>query len=1070
MCPPPTMVERAVPTPLVGAKHVPEAVAVSPVTEKLENNVTVGESPEAAVASKLVAELVADKTKAVEVGRLVKERTVTFCKDALLIQKLQELLDGKSATAREAALLALVSLMDAAGLQAEPFVEPLLPVILTLAGDKVASVRLAAELAAKKFVAHMNVHAVSTILPIFLAAMEPKNTWQTKVLACELVCVLSNNARKQVAIAMPTVFPSVSHTVSDAKIQVKTAAMKALEKLCSVVGNKDIETALPKIMSSIANPTEVTQCVHLLSATTFVQAVEAPALSVMVPLLLRGLRTRETAIKRKSALIIDNMSKLVENPVDAAVFLPQLLPDLEKVSTDVSDPECRSVCERARATLERIGGSGLAKKQAEQAVPAQVQQILVGALGSDADKVDIAVLAYVSSLASHLIDAKHFDKADWVAISTYLAPFLGEENVAGVAEKFLEQCLRDVEARQSLVEDFWHDDSPHEELCACEFSLAYGGMILLNNTRFVLKRGKRYGLCGPNGCGKSTLMRSIAEGKVDGFPPKEVLRTVYVEHDIDAEEADTCVVDFVVEDESLKSLHSSKEEIVNVLGSVGFTPDMLQQSVGSLSGGWKMKLALARAMLMRADIMLLDEPTNHLDVYNVQWLEDYLTGLSQVTSIIVSHDSGFLDNVCTDIIHYEDRKLKRYAGNLSAFVKAYPAGKTYYELGAAQQKFVLPEPGFLEGIKTKDRAIIKMKDVTFQYPGSSRMQLDGVTLNCSMLSRVAVIGPNGAGKSTLVKVLTGELEPTTKGSIVYRHPNVRVAYVAQHAFHHIEEHLDKTPNQYIQWRYATGEDREASTKVDRQISAEEEAKMAQAIKQDDGSKKTVEKLLGRRKLKKNYEYEVQWKGCLETTWVSDERLKELGFQKMMTEVDAKEAARAGMALKPLTQANIEKHLQDLGLEPEFGTHSQMRGLSGGQKVKVVLAAAMWQNPHMLVIDEPTNYLDRESLGALANAIKEFGGGVVMISHSKEFTDALCNESWEMKDGKLVGSGGITLPGRGEKIAEAKFEETVKDALGNDVKVKRPKKALSNKEKKKLAKERAYRRSMGEAVTDSDDDE
>lgn len=104
--------------------------------------------------------------------------------------------------------------------------------------------------------------------------------------------------------------------------------------------------------------------------------------------------------------------------------------------------------------------------------------------------------------------------------------------------------------------------------------------------------------------------------------------------------------------------------------------------------------------------------------------------------------------------------------------------------------------------------------------------------------------------------------------------------------------------------------------------------MAQAIKQEDGSKRTVEKLLGRRKLKKNYEYEVQWKGCLETTWVSDERLKELGFQKMMTEIDAKEAARAGMALKPLTQANIEKHLQDLGLDPEFGTHSQMRGLSG----------------------------------------------------------------------------------------------------------------------------------------------
>jgi elongation factor 3 len=108
--------------------------------------------------------------------------------------------------------------------------------------------------------------------------------------------------------------------------------------------------------------------------------------------------------------------QLVENPVDAAVFLPQLLPDLEKVSIDVSDPECRSVCERARATLERIGGSGLAKKQAEQAVPAQVQQTLTQVLGSEADKVDVAVVTYMSSLASHMIDAKHFDKADWIAV------------------------------------------------------------------------------------------------------------------------------------------------------------------------------------------------------------------------------------------------------------------------------------------------------------------------------------------------------------------------------------------------------------------------------------------------------------------------------------------------------------------------------------------------------------------------------------------------------------------------------------------------------------------------------
>ena len=108
----------------------------------------------------------------------------------------------------------------------------------------------------------------------------------------------------------------------------------------------------------------------------------------------------------------------------------------------------------------------------------------------------------------------------------------------------------------------------------------------------------------------------------------------------------------------------------------------------------------------------------------------------------------------------------------------------------------------------------------------------------------------------------------------------------------------------------------------------------------------------------------------------------MGFTKMVNEIDAKEAARLGMQTRPLTTAVIQKHLEDVGIEPEFGTHSRMRGLSGGQKVKVVLAAAMWNNPHILVLDEPTNYLDRESLGALAGAIRNYGGGCLMISHNR----------------------------------------------------------------------------------------
>ena len=330
-----------------------------------------------------------------------------------------------------------------------------------------------------------------------------------------------------------------------------------------------------------------------------------------------------------------------------------------------------------------------------------------------------------------------------------------------------------------------------------------------------LKRGRRYGLCGPNGAGKSTLMKAIANGQLEGFPPKTELRTVYVEHEIQAEAADLTVAEYAYADPMVREVEgNSREQVISVLASVGFDKAKQDSNVTSLSGGWKMKLALARAMLTKSDIFLLDEPTNHLDVTNVAWLETFLLGLTNVTCMLVSHDSGFLDRVCTDIIHYENRKLKRYRGNLSEFVKQKPEARAYYELASDIIKFTFPEPGYLEGVKTKDKGILKMTRVGFTYPGTDKRVLDGVSIYCSLSSRVAIHGPNGAGKSTLIKIMCGELE-TTEGT-VWKHPNLRMAYVAQHAFHHIEQHLDKTANQYIQWRYAFGEDREEAEKVYRQ--------------------------------------------------------------------------------------------------------------------------------------------------------------------------------------------------------------------------------------------------------------
>jgi elongation factor 3 len=550
---------------------------------------------------------------------------------------------------------------------------------------------------------------------------------------------------------------------------------------------------------------------------------------------------------------------------------------------------------------------------------------------------------------------------------------------------------------------------------------------------------------------------------------------VYVEHDIQGDQHEMTVVEFVLDDDVIKGHGTTAEDVEATLLSFQFTDRMIKGPVVALSGGWKMKLALARAILMKADILLLDEPTNHLDVKNVAWLEDYLISQTTVSSMIVSHDAGFLDRVCTHIIHYETRKLVTYKGNLTEFIRQCPAAKKYTELSNDELKFIFPKPGFLEGVKNKDKAIVKANNCHFTYPNTDRQIIAGASIQLSLSSRVACLGPNGAGKSTFIKLLTGEAEPDI--GTVWKHPNMRYAYVAQHAFHHVEQHLEKTPNEYIRWRFQTGEDKENLTKVTAQYTEEEERLMKEKIPvpQEDGSilKLVVEKILSRRQKKSKYEYEVQWKGLSmdASTWMEREKLMKFGFEKYMNRVDEREAARAGLYARPLTQANVEKHLIDFGLDAEFGTHNRIKGLSGGQKVKLVLGSAMWQQPHIVVMDEPTNYLDRDALGALACAVKEFDGGVLLITHNCEFADALKEETWEVPgDGKVYVTGnkwGQGKKGKGD-VVEHVIQDEVVDALGNVVKVKGPKKKLSRKEIKAKAKARAAKLAEGQDLTTDSD--
>lgn len=377
---------------------------------------------------------------------------------------------------------------------------------------------------------------------------------------------------------------------------------------------------------------------------------------------------------------------------------------------------------------------------------------------------------------------------------------------------------------------------------------------------------------------------------------------------------------------------------------------------------------------------------------------------------------------------------------------------------------------------------MKMSKCTFTYPVNDTPTLFDISVQVSLSSRVACIGENGAGKSTMIKLLVGEIEPQI--GEVWKHPNARIAYVAQHAFHHIENHLSKTPNEYIRWRFANqGEDKESLVKATMQFSEEELALQKKPFEikiMDEASgkitkfKKVVAELVGGRKTtkSKDYEYEIRYAGSTVDSgeYLPQNTLKKMGWNKAMKAVDLKIAQRQGLYVRPLSTKNVEEHLECCGLVREFGTHYRMSALSGGQKVKVVLAAAMWSQPHIVILDEPTNYLDRESLGALAGAIAEFDGGVIIISHNNEFVSTLCPETWVMDSGHLETKGDAEwMLKQDTKISAQEQITEVTDAAGNKIDIKAQKKKLSKKEEKQLMKKIKKKIKEG-APLDSDEEE
>jgi len=977
--------------------------------------------------------------------------------------------------------LALVKAMSKDAPNADAFTKECLTAVLEQATSKSAAVRKECLITATAICENITPFAMKSLLPAIFAQLPVEKKWQVREVALKCIAVFGKNAGKQLGNALPEVVPEVTACMWDTKKQVKQAATAAMRGACEVIGNKDIEHMTEKILTAITKPKEVPEIMHELAGVTFVQSVECPALAMVVPLLLRGLREKLISTKRQSAVIINNMSKLVDDPLDAAPFLPLLLPALTQNADSVSDPEVRDITQRAVDQLMRL------KALADKAVnvrgdTGKLEATITTAIAvSDVTPTLKKTIKHAAVIATCMMDLNFMEDLQWKRnVASLFDPYMDEKK-AGDA---IEHVRTEAEKMMEVPEEEDEDDDV-EELCNCQFTLAYGTKILLHNTRMKLKRGKRYGLLGGNDSGKTTLMRSIANNQVEGFPDTNEVRTVFVEADIQGEQSHLSCIDYVFVDEKIQKLGCSKQEVTDMLSKVGFTDDgkaKPNHSVSTLSGGWRMKLALARAMLQKADILLLDEPTNHLDVINVAWVKSYLNSLTDVTSIIVSHDSGLLNDCCTHMLQIENLKLHTFKGNLDEFVKLKPSARAYFSFTESKLKFSFPQPGPIDGVKSKGKALMKMSKCTYTYPVNDSPTLFDISVQVSLSSRVACVGENGAGKSTMIKLLVGEIEPQTGD--VWKHPNARIAYVAQHAFHHIESHLTQTPNEYIRWRYANnGEDKESLVKVT-MIFTEAELKLQKTpfeIQFTDEEtdkitkvKKVVSELVGGRKSNKSkeYEYEIKYAGSTVDSgeYLPQKTLKKMGWDKAMKAVDAKIAQRAGLYVRPLSTKNVEKHLEDCGLDREFGTHYRMSALSGGQKVKVVLAASMWNQPHILILDEPTNYLDREALGALAGAIENFNGGVVMITHNNEFCSKLCPETWVMDSGHLETKGDADwMLKQDEKIDAAEQITEVTDAAGNVSKVKQAKKKRSKKEEKQLMKKVKAKLKEGQELDTEEED-